>query len=270
MANNIILITGCQRSGTTLMNLILDSHPDIYCIDEDKFSIWLLNSYIHMQYGKPYLSFKLPRAASMLSFIKDLPDARVLYHLRDPLDVVHSMVKLKIKFENTLVSWAAHPACAQSEITNGIWILDDDVRERLHPHIVRFSEISRKHPQERNREECILSGALCWAIKNEIPAVYDAEGISYHIIRYEDLVTAPRDIIADALDYIGIRWDDNVLRHHELHQGRSIGLTSNTRKIDNRSVAQGKSNFNADEIALIQSVCGDTADKWHYPITAAE
>ena len=270
MANNIILITGCQRSGTTLMNLILDSHPDVYSIDEDKFSIWLLNAYIHMQYGKPCVSFKLPRAAPMLSFIRGLPEARVLYHLRDPLDVVYSMVKLNISFQDSSVSWAAHPGCAQLDIMNGYWVLGDEARQRLKPHVERFSDISKKHPQERSREECILSGALVWAIKNEIPAVYDAAGISYHVVRYEDLVTAPRDVIAAALEYIGIPWDDNVLRHHELHEGSSIGLTSNTRKIDNRSVAQGKNNFNAEEIALIRSVCAETADKWQYPISPAE
>ena len=34
MKNKPILVLGCQRSGTTLLNLILDSHPQIHGFDE--------------------------------------------------------------------------------------------------------------------------------------------------------------------------------------------------------------------------------------------
>ena len=47
MSRKPILITGCQRSGTTLMSLILDSHPEIFNIDEYKFEYFAINTYLH-------------------------------------------------------------------------------------------------------------------------------------------------------------------------------------------------------------------------------
>lgn len=252
------------------MNLILDSHPDFHCVDEDQFIIWLINAYVNMHFGKPCVSFKLPRLASMLPVIKSLPDRRILWCVRDPLDVVHSMVKLQLAYQDGKVSWAAHPGGGQMDILNGYWALDASNQERLKPHMARFSMISKKDPPDRNREECIFSSALCWTIKNEITARYDQEQISYHIVRYEELVTEPREQIAAILEYIGVPWNDDVLRHHELHEGRSIGNTSNTRKIDSSSVAQGAGQFSGEEIDLIKSVCDETAHKWHYTIPQPE
>jgi hypothetical protein len=36
MSAERFFILGCQRSGTTLLRLILESHPDIFCYDEIK------------------------------------------------------------------------------------------------------------------------------------------------------------------------------------------------------------------------------------------
>ena len=40
MGNRTIMITGCQRSGTNLMNLILDSHPQVQGVDELNLFHW--------------------------------------------------------------------------------------------------------------------------------------------------------------------------------------------------------------------------------------
>ena len=68
-----ILITGCQRSGTTLMNLILDSHPKIWGIDEDRFDFPSIYGYLSAPIPAPFVSFKLPRYAHIMPFIEMLP-----------------------------------------------------------------------------------------------------------------------------------------------------------------------------------------------------
>lgn len=60
MSNQPILITGCQRSGTTMLNLILDSHPKITGVDEMEFRNENLPHYLsHINYH-PFVVFKLP------------------------------------------------------------------------------------------------------------------------------------------------------------------------------------------------------------------
>jgi hypothetical protein len=60
-------IVGCQRTGTTLLRLILETHPDVFCYDE-------LNGYAVLQTSpveNPSLArlvgFKIPRWTEQLT-----------------------------------------------------------------------------------------------------------------------------------------------------------------------------------------------------------
>ena len=269
MPNTPIVITGCQRSGTTLLSLVLDSHPNIKSIDEDKFDFPKINIYLHAPWFPRFVSFKLPRYASVLSFIKMLKDLRVIWCIRDPIDAVWSMIKLQMKLDGTnTVAWAAHPAFAQVEVLTSSCVLDKTVKLDLAQDLRRLEMIANKNPKERTRQENIFTGALCWRVKNELPSLYISENINFHTVRYESLVTKPEATIKQILGYIGVSWSDNVLRHHELHDGVSIGNTSNTRPIDSSGVGSGKANFTAEEVELIKEVCNKTAEKWGYLFTA--
>ena len=270
-----ILITGCQRSGTTLMNLILDSHPAIWGIDEDKFFFPSIYSYLAapMPQATPFVSFKLPPFAHILPFIEMLPGCRLLWCIRDPIDVVWSMVKLGSEGVSGNIPWAAHPSGGWGEINNAYWVLDDKHKRELSEHMVEFARLTEKFvklsstPENRikiARRDCVFIGALCWRIKNELPGLYKGREIDFHVVRYADLVTHPKEGIAGALDYIGADWDDQVLMHHRLHKGTSIGNTSNTRAIDQNSMGTGKRNLSQEEQDLIATICGDTAKKWDY------
>ena len=51
MTNQIILVTGCQRSGTTMLNFVLDSHPDVHGIDEMQFDVNRMRDYLNSARG---------------------------------------------------------------------------------------------------------------------------------------------------------------------------------------------------------------------------
>ena len=95
-----IIITGCQRSGTTLLNLILDSHPCIGGLEETYFrryfTVSKLQKALDEQAAPPILSIKLPMQSHMLhAIIEALPKrTRVVWLVRDPRAVVASMVNL--------------------------------------------------------------------------------------------------------------------------------------------------------------------------------
>ena len=149
MSKTPILITGCQRSGTTLLNLILDSHPEMMSIDEDKFDYRFINTYLHAEWLPQYISFKLPRYAPILLFLKSLKDLRIIWSIRDPVDVVWSMVKLQVVLDKVnTVAWAVHPNCAEREILNSYWVFPDVVKHDLAQDMKRYEMIVNKKPVE--------------------------------------------------------------------------------------------------------------------------
>lgn len=117
-----IFIVGCQRSGTTGLRLMLDSHPDISCGPETRFLKWMepmtssdwdrLSRFgfpreywlqktadffasTHAEYakarGKRRWADKSPLYALILPFVWELfPDAQVIHLIRDPRDVAAS------------------------------------------------------------------------------------------------------------------------------------------------------------------------------------
>jgi len=268
-----ILITGCQRSGTTLMNLILDSHPKIWGIDEDRFDFASIYGYLSVPMQAPFVSFKLPRFAHILPFIEMLPGCRVLWCIRDPLDTVASMVKLNLNVGNLTASWSVHPAGAWSEINTSYWVLNNAQKVELQAHMQEFGKLSEKFSNrlkakeglaDVDRRDCVYMAALCWRIKNELPSLYKDRNIDFHVVRYADLVSNPKERIAEILDFIGIEWSDEVLKHHLLHKGTSIGNTSNTRAIDQSGVGSGKKYLSQEEQDLVKTICEKTATSWNY------
>ena len=102
-------IAGCQRSGTTLMRLILECHPDIFCFDETEAYKALLQSPSQQPAGKSLIGFKVPRYTEQFAepLARDfgLEETAInLYHsdpilfmLRDVRDTVASMMRLKAR-----------------------------------------------------------------------------------------------------------------------------------------------------------------------------
>ena len=184
-ARTPVLITGSQRSGTTLVNLILNSHPKIWSVDEDKFLFVSIYSYLFAPApGAPsFVSFKLPAHAHILPFIEMLPGCRLLWCIRDPLDVVFSMMKLRLQLGSIRVPWAVHPGGGWLEINNSYWALSDRQKMDLREHMAEFGKVAKRlvHLQqspeklaEVERRDLAFISALCWRIKNELPSLYKA------------------------------------------------------------------------------------------------
>jgi hypothetical protein len=247
------------------MNLILDSHPDILSIDENRFSYPDLNTYLNAAWLPSFVAFKLPRYASSIPFIKDLKGLRVIWCIRNPLDTVWSMMKLQLPLPDAnQVSWSVHPSGARAEILNGYWALEDEIKSDIEPYMFKYTEIMNKKPEQRSRLDSVFIGSLCWKIKNELPSLYESKDIRFLQVKYEELVTESETNIEKLLEYIGVDWDEDVLRHHELHKGTSIGNTDNERPIDSKGVDAGLKNLSDEEVDLVLDMCGRTAEKCGY------
>jgi hypothetical protein len=189
-----IFIVGCQRSGTTLLRLMLDSHPDISCGPETRFlsdlakittlhwtrmsnfgfdkdywhrSIAQFFETIQRDYaasrGKTRWADKTPRYALTLGFLDQLfPSCQVVHVIRDGRDVVASH---RHRFGYRSAVKAA---------------------EKWPRYIRAAREAGARLGPERYRE-----------------------------VRYEALVADPKGTMQELLDFLGEPWDDAVLHHDD-------------------------------------------------------
>ena len=185
-----IFIVGCQRSGTTMLRLMLDTHPQISCGPETRFledferivgddwkrlqqfgftqDEWLarLRTFfggIQADYaasrGKTRWADKSPRYALHIPFLRQLfPDAQFVHVIRDGRDVAVS-------------------------------------------HRKRFGYWSS------------VKSSVKWPryIKAARAAAVDLPEDAYHELRYDQLVADPEGTLKDLLGFLGEEWDPTLL-----------------------------------------------------------
>jgi hypothetical protein len=194
-----IFVVGCPRSGTTLLRLILDSHPNISCGPETHFLIdfesivgrhWYR---IEMfKFGKPYWHAKIaeffdsfqreyanargksrwadktPTYSKRLPFLNDLfPDAQFIHLIRDPHDVVAS--------HRSRWGYKAAARCAL---------------QKWHRYVTMARAFGRTLPPGR-----------------------------YHEVRYENLVSGPEPTTRALIEFLGEAWDPVILDYNRFEHG---------------------------------------------------
>lgn len=189
-----IFIVGSARSGTSLVRLILDSHPDISCGPETQFlpaleriftTDWRrLRGYgedeeawrhriaaffasIHGDYaarrGKARWAEKTPQYAEHLDFVDKLfPECQVIHVLRDPRDVV---VSHRLRWGYMRAVWSIQ------------------------------------------RWRTLVTAARAWGAA--------APAGRYMELRYEALVKAPEETLRPVFEFLGEPWDPTVLEYED-------------------------------------------------------
>lgn len=290
MNNRPIIITGCQRSGTTLLHLILDSHPDVRGMDEWEVKPDLFYEYLTLPRYASYLAMKLPKAAHLAPALPVIPGIKVLWCLRDPRDVVTSMLKLKyptkVGVKKTLLWSLSHRtetlralAAFKPVMVSASWVIDAAdkeihhaiktlqhralLTEELRAYVARYKEIRKKHPFRQTHAEQVFLGALCWRLKQEIfrSCCHDQE--VFYVVQYERLIQHPQEEIRRILQFVNLPWHDAVLQHHALHKGVSVGQTDNTRPIDATNLNKWRGFLSDDDARTIKTLCAKGAEPYY-------
>ena len=255
-----ILITGSQRSGTTLLLLILDSHAQVTGIDEPQF----YSSARSDSQPAERIAYKLPMMAHEIGTLVERTDLQVVWCLRDPRAVVSSMLTLELAMGQGSVPWIHSPHGGIREIECCAAVLGTTLHRERQALLTRFAEIRKKPPPLRRREEGIFAAALCWRLKQELLLLYRQLELPLHLVRYEELVQQPKPTITSLLEWLNLPWHEDVLRHHQLHQGRSIGDTDNQRAIDATGTEKWRKSLQSEDLAVIRQTCGDLAVQLGY------
>jgi hypothetical protein len=255
----VVFVIGCQRSGTTLMRLVLEAHSKIECFDEiEAYS--LLAGLGSPTFRKPILAFKIPRWTEQLDlpllWDYGLPERaqriysgqKILFMVRDVLDTVSSMLKLKIAGQ----TWLEH---------YGIPILQAKAAQDK-----RFAQQFSKELEtiQRAHDPSISVAALYWKYKTEALLGYFQKGYPVLPIYYEDLTRQPEVQLREVCRFLNVAWEDSLLDHPRIvhrevfENGLTVGDTDPKRSIDRTSVGQWRQHLTEEQVAQIATVVAST------------
>jgi hypothetical protein len=244
-------VVGCPRSGTTLLRLILDSHPAISAGPETRF-LWGIRALeernwatlegfglsldewhaqvrtlfesLHLRYahhqGKARWADKSPDYALMLDYIDTLyPDAQLVHIVRNPRDVIDA--------------WRRFYGVKSVHRAARAWVR----------YVRAAHEFARHQPAERVME-----------------------------LRYEDLVGDPESTLRRLFDWLGEPWSDHVLEFAE--QPHSFGAAplriedekwaQRNARLRTTSIGVGHGPLTAVPFAIVRRQGGDLLKAFDY------
>ena len=214
-----VFFVGFPRSGTTLMEQILASHPDIEVAEEeeglvaacgsliggeDAFDRWARLSdddiaafrgayWRHMKaaiggrFTRPVFVDKLPLNTALLPVIfRVFPQAKVLFAVRDPRDVVVSCFRQ---------NFALNPAMAN--------FLSLEGSVRYYDAVMEVAAVSRER-----------------------------FALDIHNVRYEALVNDFEGVVGGILSFLELPWSDAVRRYADTARRRRIRTPSASRVVE--------------------------------------
>lgn len=244
-ALHLVVIVGCQRSGTTLLGQLLGAHRTALLVDEDEGAYDLLASILETEgldreraapilakadkkykirrtspQGEPlesvrHLVLKLPNATAEVGALSGLPYPKsVVFSVRDVRDVVCSMNRLPHvpMLENQTARLGASPI----------------VRERHAPALEKLRDPGVKKEVRQ---------AIVWRIKTSFYADFAAPPLDALVVRYEDVVRDVDTTVRGLMAHVGMP-DNSPSYHPKEMAGVGPGLTLRERPVDRSSVGR--------------------------------
>jgi hypothetical protein len=203
---NPIFVLGCQRSGTSLLRRVLDSHSNIACPPESAFFVQLARVY------------EIKRALRGLTYM-GFSDAEVLAQMR-------------VFFSHFFESYAERKGKSRwAEKTchylNHVETIDFMFRgEAIYVGIIRhgldvaYSLCGLKwpilSPYMADGTEKPLAAVRFW--QDQTIKLLDFRkkvGDRFHLVRYEDLTAEPRPVLQSLFRFLGEPWEEAVLNYND-------------------------------------------------------
>lgn len=197
-----IFIMGTQRSGTTLMRLLLDSHEHIAVGFETGFMRavrgikeipdWNYGKDWYRRYGFDEADINSRIRAFYSGIFSDYARAqgKRRWGEKTPLNLRHMAEMAEIFPEAQFLCMVRHVGAVVASMLRWNNTYDDAVRYWVTGN-ARFNDLGPDLGPNR-----------------------------FLLCRYEDLVTDPRTTLQQIMDFLGEPWSDNLLRHHEVQAAR--------------------------------------------------
>jgi Sulfotransferase family len=213
-------VVGCDRSGTTLVRAMLDSHPELAVPSESYFPAGLLRNRERFERGDgvdtdAILAELRTRERWQLWGLPE-DEVRAVLSADEPCDVPTFIRSLYRAY--ALHAGKARYGDKTPKFVFSIDLFADAFPEAVFVHIVRDGRdvaLSRRAAGWESRN--IASEALRWCAHVEHGREHGRRlgPDRYLEVRYEDFVTEPEQHARTLCDFVSLGWSPAMLRYHE-------------------------------------------------------
>lgn len=209
-----VFVLGTQRSGTTLLRLILDTHEHVAIGHETGFmrALKLTKSIPDYRYGDGWYRRYGVDDDEMHARLRDFYAGIFEQHARaqgkrrwgekTPLNLFHVADIAAVFPDAQFLGIVRHPGAVVASLLRWRFDVDRAVSYWVTANR-RLRRAAAKHGPQR-----------------------------VHVCRYEDLLLQPEQTLRAVSAFLDEPWSDNLLRHHEVHAARGIGTVEGGTRSD--------------------------------------
>jgi len=269
--HELFFLLGCQRSGTTLTRLILDSHSKIHCYDEYKsydilsdkklFLSTIQKKPVHQLIGFKTLVYSEQMQEHFLyDWLKQrkvdnkFQSCKMIFLLRDSRDVVSSLIQYLQKDSSYSLGWIENIFNFWSEYMPNL--------------LTKFQNELNIVKNSKNKIVSYVS--LFWKIKTSSVLQYLDSNMSILPIKYEQLCVQPKNETMKICDFLDINWEENLINHEKIphdeinKDGTTVGKNDPAKPVFSSSINKYKKFLSSDEEKEILQITGDLMEKLGY------
>lgn len=277
--NPYVFIVGSARSGTTLLRRIVDAHPLIAITPETHW----VPRYYERREGVTEEGMVTPELLDLLGTYRRFPRFKVRREDLERLLEGHEPVTYSAfvtGFYDLFGRMRGKPLVGDKtgEYARRIPTLHGLWPQARFVHLIRdgrdvcLSVLDWKEAPGASRfttwrEDRVATTALWWRANVKLAREAGARlpPHLYHEIRYEALVTQPEAECRALCDFLGIPFDDSMVRFHEGHTRTAPGLSAKSAWLPiTPGLRDWRSQMPKDHLERFEAAAGDLVDELGY------